>query len=285
VEDDLVFADKTFPRNQWKLVNTRIDSICKLFKETIADLSGFEPQWQRSMRGGPYNENGPVPYSFNSFYFDYGCNANYKKIMLEDETWNWYHVFVNHYNWFCHKLGDWDYKGDGKKIMIFLLPPKAGTWKGRTLYAPLIPRANARAVVLAHNGKLPWRSLSRKEYLLGLKYYLRETQVKYSNPGAQKEMDAIDAYIAHSDSASLKLPAVVPAKNGLAFNGKWEDEENGGSRVVVFSTGYWNDNLPRYAAQFMIIFWYSDEDPISLSIRKQFEENFPLEKLKALVDK
>ena len=285
VDDDDVFPDKTFPRSQFKLVNSRIDSIFKLFKESITDCSGFEPKWYRGIRGGSYTMDGPVPYTFTSLYFNYYCNSNTGKMSPGDETWNWYHVFVNHYNWFCTKLGDWDYKGDGKKIMIFLLPPKVGTWKGRTLYAPLIPKPNTRAVVLSHNKKLPWHSLSRKEYLLGLKYHLREVQLKYSYPNAQKEMDEIDAYIANSTEESLKQPAVVPARNGLRFNGKWEDEEQGGSRVVVFSSTYWNDNLPRYAAQFMILFWYWDDDPVSLSIKKQYEENFPLEKLKALVDK
>lgn len=286
VEDAEVFADKTFPRSQFKLVHARQDSMLKLFKEAVTDLSGVEAKWYRGMRGESYSANGPLPYTLQSIYFTYYCNTNIKKIILEDETWNWYHIFVNHYNWFCTKLGDWDYKGDGKEIMIFKLPPKVGTWKGRTLYAPSIPKQNStRAVVLAHNGKLPWRSLSRKEYLLGLKYYLRQTQIKYSNPGAQKEMDAIDAYIANSSEESLKEPAVVPYRNGLSFNGKWEDEEHGGSRVVVFSTAYWNKDLPRHAAQFMILFWYWADDPISLSVKKQFEENFPLEKLKAMIDK
>lgn len=284
-EDDLVFPDKTFPGSQFKLVYNRVDSIFRLFKETITDLRGFEPEWYRRIRGNSYTTDGPLPYTFNSLYLNYYCNNNFRKIILGDETGNWYHVFVNHYNWFCTMLGEWDYKGNGKKTTIFLLPPKVGTWKGRTLYAPLTPKANTRAIVLAHEKKLPWHSLSRKEYLLGLKYYLQQTLIKYSNPNARKEMDEIDAYITGSTEASLQQPAVVPARNGLRFNGKWEDEEQGGSRVVTFSSTYWNKNLPRYAAQFMILFWYWDDDPVSLSIRKQFEENFPLEKLKALVDK
>jgi hypothetical protein len=285
VEDADVFADKTLPRAEWKLVRARQDSICKFFKEAITDLSGFEAEWYRGARGGSYTANGPVPYSFQSLYKTYYCNNNLNKIILGDETANWHHVFVNHYNWFAKKIGDWDYKGDGKKIMIFLLPPKVGTWKGRTLYAPLIHSPNARAVVIGHNNKLPWRSLTRKEYLVGLKSWLQEMKDKWGDGGKTKEMNFIDDYIASNDTATLNKPAVVFPRGGLGFNGKWEDEENGGSRVIVFSAAYWNKDLPRYVPQFMILYWHWDDDPVSLSSKNQFEENFPLEKLKSLIDK
>jgi hypothetical protein len=285
VDDAEVFADKTLPRSEWKYVRARQDSMSKIFKEAISDLSGFEARWYRGARGGSYTVNGPVPYTFQSLYLSYYCNSNYKKMVLGDETANWHHVFVNHYNWFCKRLGDWDYKGDGKKIMIFLLPPKVGTWKGRTLYAPLIHSPHARAVVIGHNNKLPWRSLTRKEYLLGLKSYLQEMKLKYGDGGKTEEMNKIDQYIAGNNEELLNAPAVVPARNGLSFKGKWEDEENGGSRVIVFSSAYWNKDLPRYAPQFMILYWHWDDDPISLTTRDQLEENFPLEKLKAMIDK
>ena len=284
VEDAYAFPDKTLAKNQYKFVSSRIDSIFSVYKEAITDMRGYEPKWYRGMRGDSYTKDGPVPYTFQAYYLEYYCNDNLDKIILGDETYTWHHVFVNHYNWFCNRIGDWDYKGDGKKIMIFLLPPKVGTWKGRTLYAPTI-LANCRAVVLGHNGKLPWRSLTRKEYLLGLKSNDKEVYQKYHSPSVLEQIDRIDAYLATTPEETLNEPAVVNPKNGISFNGKWADEENGGSRVVVFSSSYWNKDLPRWAPQFMILFWRFEESPILMAVKNQLEENFPLEKLKALMDK
>ena len=153
------------------------------------------------------------------------------------------------------------------------------------MYAPLTTAPNARAIVLGHNGKSPWRSLTRKEYLLGLKSYIQEMKEQYGDAGKTDQMKKIDQYIASNNEETLKQPAVVPALNGLSFNGTWEDEENGGSKVIEFSAAYFDKSLPRYAAQFMIVFWGWEDGPVSWRIKKQFEENFPLEKLKALIDK
>src|SRR6266567_3874128 len=61
-EDDKVFADKTFPRTQYKLVYTRIDSFLSLMKVAVPELSGMEAQWYHVLRGSSYMANGPVPY-------------------------------------------------------------------------------------------------------------------------------------------------------------------------------------------------------------------------------
>lgn len=284
VEDAYAFADKTLAKNQYKLVSSRIDSIFSVYKESITDFSGFEPRWYRGMRGDSYVTGGPVPYTFSALHFEYYCNTNLNKIILGDETYSWHYVFVNHYNWFCKHVGDWDYKGDGKKIMIFLVPPKIGTWKGRTMYAP-ISHKNSRAIVIGHNGKLPWRSLTRKEYLLGLISNNKEVYQKYHTPSIPGENAKIEAYLSTAGEETLNEPAVVNPLNAISFKGQWADEENGGSRVVVFSTSYWNKDLPRWAPQFMILFWRYEESPILMSVKNQFEENFPLDKLKALIDK
>lgn len=286
VEDAFNNLDKSFPKSQDKLLNNRIDSIGALFKQTITDTRGFEPRWYRSSgRTRPYTVNGPMPYVYTALFFNYYCNEHSKKIFLGDETYNWTYVFVNHYNWFCKWVGDWDYKGDGRKIMIFTLPPKVGTWKGRTLYAPLTHPPFARAVVIGHNGKLPWRSLTQKEYLAGLRSYYEEQRIKQPGAYVDEYIGYIDKYLQSAKEETLNQPAVVPPKNAIGFKGKFEDEENGGSRVIVFSSSYWDEKLPRYVPQFMIIYWRWTDEVASEIGRKQFEENFPLEKLKALLDK
>lgn len=127
--------------------------------------------------------------------------------------------------------------------------------------------------------------MTRKEYLLGLKSNDKEVYQKYHAPSVLEQIDRIDAYLATASEETLNEPAVVNPKNGISFKGKWAEEENGGSRVVVFSSSYWNKDLPRWAPQFMILFWRFDHSPILTRVKNQLEENFPLEKLKALMDK
>lgn len=330
--DDLAFPDKSFPRSQYKQVNIRADNMLSLFKEGLPDLSGFEPSWYRSIRGESWIPNGPVPYAFTSLYFGYYCNTNYKKIMIEGETGTWVYVFTNSFGWFFDKVGDWDIKGDGKKIAVFCLPPKAGAWKEKTLYAPRTHGPNVRAVILGHDNKVPWRSLTQKEYLQGLKAYWLEEKNKTANSiktGIQKLMDAkppstlspeqqvkirkgwdeqikrskeqleninspemsfnkeirnIEDYLATVSSQTLEQLAFVNGLNPGAFKGKFADEKNGGTRVVAVSSKYFKD-LPRYVPQFMILYWRWTDDPVSLIFKKQFEEDFPLERLTALIDK
>jgi len=154
-EDAIIFPDRTFPKNQYGQLNARIDKIAPLFRESLPDLSGFEPRWYRVIDGTSYIPDGPVPYEFSSLYFTYYCNDNMKKILLGDETGNWIYVYFNHLGWFCNeKLDDWNINDDGKMIRIYTLPPKVGKWKGMTLYAPHTNEFD-RAVVIAHDGKLP----------------------------------------------------------------------------------------------------------------------------------
>ena len=168
-DDDLAFPDKTFPRDQYKFVYARVDNMFDFFKEALPELNGFEPRWNRGMRGNAYMVNGSVPYSFASSYFDYYCNTNVRKILLGDETGTWAYIFVNHLNWFCNEVDSWDIHGEGKMITIYKLPPKVGKWKETTIYEPLTHGKFCRAAVIGREGKVPWHILSQKQYLTGLK--------------------------------------------------------------------------------------------------------------------
>ncbi len=297
VEDDLAFPDKTFPKSQYRQVYERVDKMLQLFKETITDLTGTEPRWYRALRGSSFSDNGPVPYSINTLYFNYYCNSIQKKPVLGDETRTWFHVFVNQYSWFCQKVDEWDINNDGKMIYIYRLPPKAGKWKGITVYEPDTHRGYSRAIVLGHNGKLPWHTLTKKQYLTGLKIDL-ETKKKNALAAQLKEqyrasnekywndlLKPVTDYLANHSDDELKEPAIIdPSSPIITFNGKFGNESDG-IKLVCFSTAYWNKDLPRYAPQFMILYWMWDGYIFAGPIKQQLEENFPVEKLKALIDK
>ena len=333
--DAVIFPDKTFPRDQFSQLNSRIDKILPLVKEALPDLSGFEPRWYRVIDGTSYVPNGPVPYEFSSLHFTYYCNDNVKKILLGDETGTWVYVFFNQLNWFCSKVDDWNINEDGKMIAVYSLPPKAGKWKETALYAPTT-HDSAHAVIIAHDQKLPWHSLTQKQYLAGLKnkwqtglqkqmnsYDENEEKMKKeidkvsksTSPQAPKikqqleqqlkdfqakkegyksssrkfydeEIKYIDNYLAGASAETLEQIAIIdPKYNALKFRGTFGDENNGGTKLIAVGAKYFNKDLPRYAPQFMVLYWRWTQDPVSLRFKEQFEENFPLEKLKAMIDK
>ena len=331
--DDFAFPDKTFPRDQYKFVNARVDNMFEYFKEALPALNGFEPRWNRGMRGNAYMANGAVPYSFSSSYFDYYCNTNVKKILLGDETGTWAYVFVNHLNWFCNEVDSWDIHGEGKMITIYKLPTKVGKWKETTIYEPLTHGKFCRAAVIGRDGKVPWHILSKKQYLTGLKNLLEkkkkdalqhhdsyeektkkstEAILKNSSPEQAKKireqqeqnfnanqkgrensetffnekLKPIDDYLANNSDETLSEPAIIDPRAGIeGFNGSFGDEEKGGIKLITLAGKYFNNELPRYAPQFMVLYWRWTEHPTSLNFKKQFEENYPLEKLKAMIDK
>lgn len=294
VSDDLAFPDKTFSRAQYKFVNTRIDSLFVFFKESLTQLNGFEPRWKRGIRGNSYLANGPVPYQFQSHYLHYSCNTNLNKIVLGDETSTWAYVFVNQLNWFLYEVDTLDINDDGIIKEVFQLPPTIGKWKGNTLYELKGTQTRtARSVIIGRNGKVPWRSLTQKEYLTGLKNQY-EKKLKTVREGSSDEWEYkgklkyIMDYLAVTDEEALKKTAIIDPKAGIwSFKGIFGDEEKGGFKLVLSGLGekYFDKSLPRYMPQLVQLYWsYGQSSPEQL-FKEQFEENFPLEKLKAMIDK
>ena len=96
----------------------------------------------------------------------------------------------------------------------------------------------------------------------------------------------IDDYIAGASAETLEQPAFIdPKYNAFDFKGVFGDENNGGTKLVAVGAKYFDNDLPRYVPQFMVLYWSWALDPVSLRFKEQFEENFPLEKLKAMIDK
>lgn len=333
VEEDLAFPDQTFPKSQYKMVWTRIDSIYSFFKEAITKFDGLEPQWYRGMRGKPFIANGPVPYTFHSLYFDYYCNTNLNKVLLSGETGTWAYVFVNHFGWFLDKVDAWDIKNNGEKITLYLVPPKVGKWKETTVYQPTSHGKFCRAIIIGHEGKLPWFYLTQKQYLTGLKIYLEEKKKSAIDNGAtllvkrkestkvamkvlpedqheklkkkeehdleiskkslentikyyDEKLAPVINYLENNSEETLTQTAFLDPKSGIwEFKGYFGSEDKGGIKLASLTAKYYNRELPRYAPQFMVLYWRWTEYPTSLQFKKQFEENFPLERLKAMIDK
>jgi hypothetical protein len=293
-EDDLVFPDKTFPRAQYKPIYARIDSIYKLMKEIFTDLSGFEPRWHRSIRGQSYIPNGPVPYKFSTLFFEYYCNTNFKKLFLGDETSTSVYIFINHLNWFLYQADTLDINDDGKMKNIYQLPPKVEQVQGLTVYKlRTTPFFETRGIILGRNGKVPWRSISQKQYLTGLKNQYHKQLARFNknssyNADYTKRLKHIDDYLAVANEETLLQPAIIDPGSGIwGFKGKFGDENEGGFRLVLWAGGeaYFDKNLPRYVPQLIEVYWSFNNYQVSQLVKNQFENNFPFEKLKAMMDK
>lgn len=298
IEDDVVFPDKSFLAQQYKQAFNRMDFIASLFKQTVSEPHGFEPRWQRSIRGDAYQSKGPVPYKFSTICYQYFCGGNPKKILLEDEAATRVDVFINKMQWFFTDVGKWVIDNNGTTKTILQLPPTEGKWNGLTVYKiskiwNFSTHCKSNAVVLGRNGKIPWHSLTQKQYLTGLKNQ-HESNLKTYRLGSFQDVDTkgkiewIEKYLVNASEASLQQPAIIDPKFGIwGFKGVFGDEANGGYRLVspAFNNKYFTDSLPAYVPQLIQFMWtYMDDSRISLSIKEQIEKAFPLKNLAAMID-
>ena len=69
------------------------------------------------------------------------------------------------------------------------------------------------------------------------------------------------------------------------FKGSFSTLEKGGQMLVMIDPGYFNKQLPSYAAQMIVLYWRWGNDTPGQNFKKEFEENFPVDKLQAMIDK
>jgi hypothetical protein len=81
----------------------------------------------------------------------------------------------------------------------------------------------------------------------------------------------------------LQQPAIVDNSSTI-FKG-FTTDENGGRMMVVVNPDYFKLNLPRYVPQMIVLYWSWDKNGPCQDFKKQLEENFPVDQLKAMIDK
>lgn len=99
-----------------------------------------------------------------------------------------------------------------------------------------------------------------------------------------EKIEPVKKYLDTASAETLAQRAILD-KNGIEFKGYFAKPGQPGIKLINFTTKYFNPALPRYVPQFMVLYWKWGQDPPSLKFAKQLEENFPVEKLKALIDK
>lgn len=282
-----------------------------------------------------YIIKGIAPYRYSVSFNPYWCNKEKNNELVTNPiylTVSLSEVLANNLMPILESLPD-EYQWNGKPTRLYKLSKIKGELNGYKVFEGN-GYSTASAILLTHDNKLPYRVLTRKEYLEITRDYLLRgmDRTKATIGGAEKEVldmientkkeftgeirdlmlkelntqllevrkqsksnmqnfksdnyseiDSIDNYIKKTSVSELQQPA-IPVATG--FHRGFTTEQDGGNQIVVIDEAYFNRALPVHAAQFLIFYWYYIKGSAgSLYLKKTLENKFPLEKLRAMIDK
>lgn len=110
------------------------------------------------------------------------------------------------------------------------------------------------------------------------------TQIAESNKLFDDKIIVIDKYV-KQNTALLQQSSVIERKMMNDFAGNFSTLQNGGQTLACFNPAYFNMKLPSYSPQFIVLEWRWEKNTPGYNFKKQIEENFPVEKLKEMIDK
>ena len=298
-----VFPDRSLPVAQFSLIRERVNLMQKLLEAAYPQPQGIEVRWHRNISGKPLVAGGAVPYDLFSFWFSYYCNGN--SPVLAGETANFFYVWANQFSWFAEPVKTFTIH----KQTVYLLTQRAGQLNGMPLYVGIHDGTSngyvthSRTIILTRDGASPYIPVSRKDFLRGVIKYLQFQRDKsltslqkypYGSPEEKEKMSdgfkktfenqikpAQDYLAAHSEE-DLALPAIVMDAGGFK---KFYTIEEGGFEAVRLNPDYFNDALPRYVPQFLVVYWGWDEAAPGKKFHEQIEKHFDFNALKQLIDK
>lgn len=96
---------------------------------------------------------------------------------------------------------------------------------------------------------------------------------------------SVNEYLDTAAAETLVQPAILDIKSNLAFKGYFAKPGQPGIQLISFASKYFTAAFPRYVPQFIVLYWRWGQHPANLKFAKEMEENFPIEKLQALIDK
>ncbi|TMI81311.1 MAG: hypothetical protein E6H10_11805 [Bacteroidetes bacterium] len=194
------------------------------------------------------------------------------------------------------------------------------TWKGYDLMSDVggiyANAASSHFVLFSRDGVLPYIPITRKQYLdraipYVTRYYDELTKkVVQGNEAMPAQFrapkDEIDKRTALNTKAKndalkklqnelekttkdglLEAPAVVRIDPLLMNEGPvFQSEAEGGCMLATENPNYFRKELPKYVPQFFVIeLMPGDPQHSNMNFKRIIEENFPIEKLKAMIDK
>ena len=211
---------------------------------------------------------------------------------------------------------EWTIDGRPIKRKMFA----AGNWKGFDMMSSVggiyANAASEHYVLISREGMLPYIPVTRKQYLdravqYVSRYYDEFTKktlqanealpVPFRSP--QEDIDKQKAQNTKAKNEALKklhdalekttndglldAPAVVRIDPLLMNEGPvFQSEAEGGCMLATENPNYFRKELPKYVPQFFVIeLMPGDPKHSNMNFKNIIEENFPIEKLKAMIDK
>jgi len=100
------------------------------------------------------------------------------------------------------------------------------------------------------------------------------------------ELKYITDYEAAHSEQEMQQPAFLPEGLKRGFRGAFWDESQGGHMLVRVDPGYFRRDLSPEAAQLVTLLWTSEnESEASDRWRLSLERNFPLDRLRSMIDR
>ena len=212
---------------------------------------------------------------------------------------------------------EWTIDGRPIKKKMFATGNK---WKGYDLMSDVggiyANAASSRFVLISRDGVLPYIPITRKQYLeraipYVARYYDELTKkvvqgneampaqfrapkdeidkqtalnMKAKNDALTKLQDALEET---TRKGLLDEPAVVRIDPLFMNEGPvFQSEAKGGCMLATENPNYFRKELPKYIPQFFVIELMSgDPQHSNMNFKQIVDENFPIEKLKAMIDK
>lgn len=198
----------------------------------------------------------------------------------------------------------WTINGHPVKL---LTPIATEKWHGYVVYKP--QSASTDRVVLIHRGgALPYKPVSRRVYLNAcVKYYtemyddlmkkfdefpantpsdkqIRDEQIGKLRAKRQQEVKKFTDEIEKTTREGL-LDSVAMIRMKYHSEPISESDPEYACMVVTENPDYIRKNVPNYVPQFFTVAWHWSDYPPHRRFEKDFIDNYPVQKLKAMLDK
>jgi|SRR6185369_5907132 len=291
-------------------------------KSSFADEVKYTPVKDRDPDETKTRINVVYRYAFSCVLFPWICSGTPNEIMnmYPEATSGSIIIRANELKILNQNYADaneWTVDGRPIKRKLFATGSK---WKGYDLMSDVggiyANAASSHFVLISRDGVLPYIPITRKQYLdravpYVTRYYdeLSKKLVEGNDAmpaqfrAPKEEMDKQTAlYTKSKNDAVTKLqsaleettrkglldaPAVVRIDPLLMNEGPvFQSEAEGGCMLVTENPNYFRKELPKYVPQFFVIeLNTSDPGHLNMNFKTIIEENFPIEKLKAMIDK
>ncbi|MEZ5417079.1 MAG: hypothetical protein R2708_07035 [Vicinamibacterales bacterium] len=150
----------------------RLWTVGPLFREAYPQPVGTQAQgWGEIRRSGDWLPGHLAQYAYESAISVLECGDGVRPRFVQ-ETGGFAYVYFNSLYRLLDDVGEMTI--DGKPTMVYALAARLPDVRGEAAYSVKMALTWGTAIVFAHDGRLPWRALSQKEYLEALARYYDE---------------------------------------------------------------------------------------------------------------